>query len=100
MNGKKVVRSQSLLCTSAAESGGGPQQEEIAEEESGDSDLVTELRELQLSRERAAAEDRKRREAWERGQMDYMGSDSFENILKKINQTLARKVPSGTGDKE
>lgn len=31
-----------------------------------------------------------RRSAWERGQMDYMGSDSFDNILDKMNQTLKK----------
>ena len=77
-----------------------PEAEKPSEPKAGNGDLVTGLTELRLSKERAAAEDRKRREAWERGQMDYMGSDSFENILRKINQTLARKIPIGNGDKE
>ena len=35
-------------------------------------------------------EDHERRAAWERGQMDYMGSDSFDNILSKMQQTLQK----------
>ncbi|KAF0294806.1 Glycogenin-1 [Amphibalanus amphitrite] len=97
--GKKVSRSQSLVCAAQMNSEDIPEAENT-EKKAGNGDLVTGMTELQLSKEKAAAEDRKRREAWERGQMDYMGSDSFENILRKINQTLARKIPIGNGDKE
>ena len=97
---ERVSRSQSLVCTSTMDSEDASDAEKTSEQKSGDGDLVSGLTELQLSKERAAAEDRKRREAWERGQIDYMGRDSFENILRKINQTLAKKIPSGNGDKE
>jgi len=30
------------------------------------------------------------RESWERGQPDYNGAASFDNILKKINQTMSK----------
>ena len=29
-----------------------------------------------------------RKQSWEQGQIDYMGRDSFENIWKKISETL------------
>merc|ERR1712032_681458 len=30
------------------------------------------------------------RESWERGQPDYNGAASFDNILKKINKTMSK----------
>jgi len=30
------------------------------------------------------------RESWERGQPDYEGAASFDNILKKINETMSK----------
>lgn len=35
---------------------------------------------------------RERRLAWERGQADYLGSDRFENIQKKLDQKLTTTV--------
>lgn len=29
-----------------------------------------------------------RRQAWERGDIDYCGKDSFDNIMQKISKTL------------
>lgn len=29
-----------------------------------------------------------RRQAWERGDIDYAGKDSFDNIMQKISKTL------------
>lgn len=29
-----------------------------------------------------------RRQAWERGDIDYTGKDSFDNIMQKISKTL------------
>uniref|UniRef100_A0A1B0GCA5 glycogenin glucosyltransferase n=1 Tax=Glossina morsitans morsitans TaxID=37546 RepID=A0A1B0GCA5_GLOMM len=36
-----------------------------------------------------------RRQAWEAGQMDYTGLDSFDNIWKKIQETLQSKPEDG-----
>lgn len=30
-----------------------------------------------------------RKQSWEQGQIDYLGRDSFDNIWKKISETLA-----------
>nr|KAG5693068.1 hypothetical protein BaRGS_028828 [Batillaria attramentaria]KAG5697985.1 hypothetical protein BaRGS_005803 [Batillaria attramentaria] len=38
-------------------------------------------------------DDRERRLAWERGQADYMGADSFENIRRKLDQKMAPSPP-------
>lgn len=50
------------------------------------------------SDEQKAIEDHMRKQNWEQGQIDFMGRDSFDNILKKINETLAaapaRRSPS------
>lgn len=35
-----------------------------------------------------ALEDHLRRQGWEVGNIDYLGKDSFENIWKKICQTI------------
>ncbi|PSN53165.1 hypothetical protein C0J52_18560, partial [Blattella germanica] len=39
--------------------------------------------------EQTAFEEHMRRQAWEQGNMDYMGRDSFDNIWRKITETLA-----------
>lgn len=44
--------------------------------------------------EQVALEEHMRRQGWEQGQIDYMGRDSFENIWKKICNTLSQ-APSG-----
>lgn len=33
-----------------------------------------------------------RRQSWESGHIDYLGKDSFDNIWKRITQTLANKA--------
>uniref|UniRef100_A0A1L8E2D2 glycogenin glucosyltransferase n=1 Tax=Nyssomyia neivai TaxID=330878 RepID=A0A1L8E2D2_9DIPT len=38
--------------------------------------------------EQEAWESQVRRQSWESGNIDYMGKDSFENILKRINVTM------------
>ena len=38
---------------------------------------------------------RLRREAWERGEIDYKGKDSFDNIMEKIQNTIRRQSPTG-----
>lgn len=40
------------------------------------------------SAEQQAYEDSCRRFCWEHGNIDYLGKDSFDNIWKKIKQTL------------
>ncbi|XP_006607851.1 uncharacterized protein LOC102672468 isoform X1 [Apis dorsata] len=41
------------------------------------------------SSEQIALEEHMRKQSWEQGQIDYMGRDSFDNIWKKICETLA-----------
>ncbi|XP_053676904.1 glycogenin-1 [Anopheles nili] len=41
------------------------------------------------SKEQEAYEEHMRRQCWETGNIDYMGRDSFENIWKRIQQTLS-----------
>ncbi|XP_035911840.1 glycogenin-1 isoform X21 [Anopheles stephensi] len=45
------------------------------------------------SQEQEAYEEHMRRQCWETGNIDYMGRDSFDNIWKRIQQTLN----TGTG---
>ena len=42
------------------------------------------------SSEQLVYEDTMRKHAWEQGHMDYLGKDSFDNILKKIQQSMAQ----------
>ncbi|KYM95344.1 PREDICTED: uncharacterized protein LOC108780513 [Cyphomyrmex costatus] len=41
------------------------------------------------SAEQVAFEEHMRKQSWEQGQIDYMGRDSFDNIWKKICETLS-----------
>ncbi|XP_070518026.1 neurofilament heavy polypeptide isoform X2 [Cardiocondyla obscurior] len=41
------------------------------------------------SSEQVALEEHMRKQSWEQGQIDYMGRDSFDNIWKKICETLS-----------
>ncbi|XP_036144811.1 titin isoform X1 [Monomorium pharaonis] len=41
------------------------------------------------SAEQVALEEHMRKQSWEQGQIDYMGRDSFDNIWKKICETLS-----------
>ncbi|XP_026475090.1 titin isoform X3 [Ctenocephalides felis] len=43
--------------------------------------------------EQVALEEKLRKEAWEAGHVDYMGRDSFDNILQKISETLSLGKP-------
>jgi len=36
------------------------------------------------------------REAWERGEIDYKGIDAFDNLMKKMRETMERKKKSTT----
>ena len=49
--------------------------------------------------EQEAYEQLMRRQCWESGQVDYAGQDSFDNILKKISQTMQTK-PASTSTQE
>jgi len=42
------------------------------------------------SDEQIAYENQYRRANWEAGQIDYLGQDSFDNILKKIQDTIEK----------
>ncbi|XP_034125210.1 glycogenin-1 isoform X1 [Drosophila guanche] len=46
---------------------------------------------VQRTPEQEAYESLMRRQCWESGQIDYSGADSFDNIWKKISQTLDKK---------
>lgn len=41
------------------------------------------------SAEQVALEEHMRKQSWEQGQIDYMGRDCFDNIWKKICETLS-----------
>lgn len=43
--------------------------------------------------EQAAFEEHMRKQAWEQGSIDYLGRDSFDNIWRKITETLAQAPP-------
>lgn len=43
------------------------------------------------SAEQEVYEDNCRRNYWEHGNIDYLGKDSFDNIWKRITQTLESK---------
>uniref|UniRef100_A0A182P4G0 glycogenin glucosyltransferase n=1 Tax=Anopheles epiroticus TaxID=199890 RepID=A0A182P4G0_9DIPT len=48
------------------------------------------------SQEQEAYEEHMRRQCWETGNIDYMGRDSFNNIWKRIQQTINTGSGSGT----
>ncbi|XP_037818912.1 glycogenin-1 isoform X2 [Lucilia sericata] len=84
--------------TSSTENTVCEQKQEKVEEEAG---LAGALSHLRLgeprSPEQDAYEQLMRRQCWESGQVDYSGRDAFDNIWKKITQTLETK-PDKTGD--
>ncbi|XP_053996191.1 mucin-2 isoform X1 [Hylaeus anthracinus] len=59
--------------------------------------LAGALAQITLGEPRSAAqialEEHMRKQSWEQGQIDYMGVDSFDNIWKKICQTLSLAPP-------
>ncbi|XP_024941390.1 signal transducer and activator of transcription C isoform X4 [Cephus cinctus] len=61
--------------------------------ESEDAGLAGALAKLTLGEarnpEQVALEEHMRKQSWEQGQIDYMGRDSFDNIWKKICETLS-----------
>lgn len=46
---------------------------------------------VERSAEQEAYENTCRRDYWEHGRVDYLGKDSFDNIWKRITQTLESK---------
>ncbi|XP_053973879.1 uncharacterized protein LOC128873900 [Hylaeus volcanicus] len=66
-------------------------------EDSSNAGLAGALAQITLGEPRSAAqialEEHMRKQSWEQGQIDYMGVDSFDNIWKKICQTLSLAPP-------
>ncbi|XP_068147681.1 glycogenin-1 isoform X1 [Drosophila tropicalis] len=64
--------------------------------------LAGALSQLQIGQQRSpeqeAYENLMRRQCWESGQIDYSGADSFDNIWKKISQTLEAKPAEKEAD--
>ncbi|XP_031842223.1 glycogenin 1 isoform X2 [Nomia melanderi] len=62
-------------------------------EDSSNAGLAGALAQITLgeprSAEQIALEEHMRKQSWEQGHIDYMGRDSFDNIWKKICQTLS-----------
>ncbi|EDV36119.2 uncharacterized protein Dana_GF12803, isoform A [Drosophila ananassae] len=54
----------------------------------------------QRTTEQEAYENLMRRQCWESGQIDYSGADSFDNIWKKITQTLEKKPDADQTDND
>ncbi|XP_014229689.1 glycogenin-1 isoform X2 [Trichogramma pretiosum] len=50
--------------------------------------------------EQSSVDEGMRKFNWEQGQIDYMGADSFDNIMKKIHQTIAAGEPSESTEKQ
>uniref|UniRef100_A0A1Q3FV86 glycogenin glucosyltransferase n=1 Tax=Culex tarsalis TaxID=7177 RepID=A0A1Q3FV86_CULTA len=70
-----------------------PQHQQQQQHQEGDGcGLAGALSQLHLgepkSSEQEAYEEHMRRQCWESGNIDYMGRDSFENIWRRIKQTL------------
>ncbi|XP_020804463.1 glycogenin-1 isoform X2 [Drosophila serrata] len=75
-------------------------EEAIARGSSPEVGLAGALSQLRIGEQRTpeqeAYENQMRRQCWESGQIDYSGADSFENIWKKISQTLDKKSEQDT----
>ncbi|XP_037716737.1 glycogenin-2 isoform X2 [Drosophila subpulchrella] len=75
------------------------QEHEVAATSPPEAGLAGALSQIRIGEQRTpeqeAYENQMRRQCWESGQIDYSGADSFENIWKKISQTL-----EGKSDKE
>ncbi|KAH8261359.1 hypothetical protein KR044_007855 [Drosophila immigrans] len=70
--------------------------EVAAADEAGLAGALSQLRiGAQRTPEQEQYENLMRRQCWESGQIDYSGADSFDNIWKKITQTLESKPESG-----
>ena len=49
-----------------------------------------------VTEQAAAIDDPARQYAWEQGQIDYLGVDKFENIQKRLDQSLATPPPAAS----
>ncbi|XP_017087278.2 glycogenin-2 isoform X1 [Drosophila bipectinata] len=71
------------------------QEQEVAAKTAPEAGLAGALSQLKIGEQRTAEqeayENLMRRQCWESGQIDYSGADSFDNIWKKITQTLEKK---------
>ncbi|XP_044249147.1 glycogenin-1 isoform X1 [Drosophila takahashii] len=71
------------------------QEHEVAATSPPEAGLAGALSQLRIGEQRTPEqedyENQMRRQCWESGQIDYSGADSFENIWKKISQTLEKK---------
>ncbi|XP_041675864.1 glycogenin-1-like isoform X1 [Drosophila eugracilis] len=76
------------------------QEHEVAATTPPEAGLAGALSQLRIGQQRTpeqeAYENQMRRQCWESGQIDYSGADSFENIWKKISQTLDKKSEKET----
>lgn len=52
------------------------------------------------SEQQVALEEQMRKQSWEQGHIDYMGQDSFDNIWKKICETLSQAQRQASPPKE
>ncbi|XP_016990435.1 glycogenin-1 isoform X4 [Drosophila rhopaloa] len=72
----------------------------IAHGPSTEAGLAGALSQLRIGQQRTPEqedyENQMRRQCWESGQIDYSGADSFDNIWKKISQTLDKKTEKET----
>ncbi|KAK6167202.1 hypothetical protein SNE40_021293 [Patella caerulea] len=65
--------------------------------------LVGELASLQIMAGRPSIvymDEVDRKQAWERGQMDYMGVDSFDNIKRKLDSKIVERSPSPVSSRQ
>ncbi|XP_050416642.1 glycogenin-1 isoform X2 [Patella vulgata] len=65
--------------------------------------LVGELASLQVMAGRPSIvymDEVDRKQAWERGQMDYMGVDSFDNIKRKLDSKIVERSPSPVSSRQ
>ncbi|XP_017866745.1 PREDICTED: glycogenin-1 isoform X2 [Drosophila arizonae] len=71
------------------------QTEEVAEAVEAEAGLAGALAQLRIGVQRTPEQEQyenlMRRQCWESGQIDYAGVDAFDNIWKKITQTLEAK---------
>uniref|UniRef100_A0A6P4FS13 glycogenin glucosyltransferase n=1 Tax=Drosophila rhopaloa TaxID=1041015 RepID=A0A6P4FS13_DRORH len=76
------------------------QEHEVAATAPPEAGLAGALSQLRIGQQRTPEqedyENQMRRQCWESGQIDYSGADSFDNIWKKISQTLDKKTEKET----
>ncbi|XP_075169346.1 glycogenin 1 isoform X2 [Haematobia irritans] len=75
------------------------EESEVALTNGEEAGLAGALSQLRLGEQRTPEQEEyehlMRRQCWEAGQVDYMGRDSFDNIWKKITQTMESKPATG-----